>query len=75
MLIEHVNLFFKNYMFKFINECLVILFIIIINFLFHAILTRNDFKETIQLFRKLQIKSIMNLKVDDYYYVNDFKKV
>ena len=49
MLIEYVNLFFKNYIFKFINECSVALFIIVINSSFHAILIRNDFKKTIQL--------------------------
>ena len=44
MLIEHVNLFFKDYILKFINEYFVILFTIIINSSFHVILIRNDFK-------------------------------
>ena len=44
MFIEHVKLFLKNYIFKFINEYLIALFIIVINFLFHVILICNDFK-------------------------------
>ena len=44
MLIEHVKLFSKIYMFEFINECLIVLFVVMIDFLFHAILTHNDFK-------------------------------
>ena len=47
MLIEHVNLFFENYIFEFINEYSIVLFAIIINFSFHVILIRNDFEKAI----------------------------
>ena len=53
MLIEHVKLFFKDYMFEFVNGCFITLFVIMINFSFYAILTYNDFKQIIQLPRKL----------------------
>ena len=74
MPIEHVKLFFKNYIFESINECPIVLFAAMINFSFYAILIRNDFEQAIQLFRKLQIKSIMNLNIDDCYHINDFEK-
>lgn len=67
MFIKHVNLFFKNYMFKFVNEYFVTLFIIIINFLFYAILIYNDFKQIIYLSQKLRIELIINLKANDDY--------
>ena len=47
MFIKYINLLFENYMLELINEYLVILFAIIINSLFHAILTSNDFKQAI----------------------------
>ena len=44
MLIKHVKLFLKNYIFESINGYSIVLFIIIINSSFHVILIRNDFK-------------------------------
>ena len=42
--IEYINLSFENYIFEFISECSIILFIVIIDFSFHAVLIYNDFK-------------------------------
>ena len=48
--IKRVKLFLEDYMFEFISECFIILFIVIINSSFHAILIRNDFEQIIRLF-------------------------
>ena len=43
MLIKYIILFFEdNFLFKFVKDDFVILFIIVINFSFHVVLTRNN---------------------------------
>ena len=45
------------------------------NFLFHAVLVRNDLNKLIYLIKKLRLKSIINLEINRCYYLNDFEKV
>ena len=73
--IEDIKLLFDNYIFKFIDEYPVILFFVIINNLFHAVLARNNFKYLILLSRKLQLNSVIDIEIDGYYYLNFFEKI
>lgn len=74
MPVEHIKLSPNDYMFESVSECPVVLFAAVIDFSFHAVLVRNDFEQAIELSRKLQIDSIMNLEIDDCYYLNDFEE-
>ena len=52
--IKHISLFAKdNFIFKFIINYFIVLFVIIINSLFHVVLTYNDLKKSINLSRRL----------------------
>ena len=53
VLIEHISLFAENdFMFKFVINCFIALFVVVINFSFHIVLARNDSKKSINLFRR-----------------------
>ena len=73
--IEYISLFIENnFIFKLVIRCFITLFAIIINSLFHVVLIRNDLKKSINLFRKYQLKLIINLKINKCYYLNNYKK-
>ena len=75
ILIEYVILFVEdNVLFEFIKD-FITLFIIVMNFLFHVILTRNNLNKLIHLIKKLRLGLIINLKINEYYYLDDFEKV
>ena len=74
--IKHIFLFAENnFIFEFVIRYFIALFIVIMNFLFYIILTRNNLNESIYLLKKFQIKSIMNLKIDECYHLNNFEKI
>ena len=76
MLIEYIILSLENnFLFEFFKNSLIILFIVIINFSFHVVLIRNDLDKLIYLTKKLRLRSIINLEINGYYYLNDFEKV
>ena len=53
ILIEYISLFIENdFMFKFVISYFVVLFVITISFSFHVVLTRDDSKKSINLFRR-----------------------
>ena len=64
-----------NFLFESFKNNLVILFVVVINFLFHVILIYNDLNKLIHLIKKLYLKSIINLKINEYYYLNDFEEI
>lgn len=43
ILIKNIDLFIENFLFELIKNCFIALFVIMINFSFHVVLTRNDF--------------------------------
>ena len=53
----------------------IALFAIIMNSLFHAVLTRNDLNKPIYLIRKLRLRSIINLEINKYYHLNDSEEI
>ena len=68
--IERCELSSDNYMFELADECSIALFASLVNSFFYAILARNNFNELVHLPRKLHIRSIRDLKVDEYYYLS-----
>ena len=75
ILITRNELLSNNYLFKLINKYLVILFITLIDFLFYVILIYNNLDQLVYLSSKLQFSLIINLKADDYYYLQNINKV
>ena len=45
------------------------------DFLFYVVLTRNNLNKLIHLIKKFRLKSVINLEINGYYYLNDFEKV
>lgn len=70
----HNDLPNNNYMFKPADEYPVTLFTTVINTSFHAVITRNNTNQPVHLPRRLQINSVMNLKIDEYYHIDDSKE-
>ena len=76
ILIENIVLSIDNdFLFEPIKDYSIALFIAIIDSLFYAVLIRNDFDYIIYLSRKLQLGSIIDLEINKYYYLNNFKEV
>ena len=76
ILIEYIILFpGDNFLFEFVINNFVILFVVVVDFLFHVVLTRNDLNYLIHLNKNLRLELVMNLKINEYYYLNDFEKV
>ena len=61
-------------MFESVIRCFIVLFVVVINSSFYVILIRNDSDQLIHLLRKLQMRIITNMKINEYYYLNDFEK-
>ena len=74
MLVLYESLLVDDYICESTNECLVALFVAVINASFHAVITRNNFDRLVDLLKKLQMSFVMNLKVDECYYLNNFEK-
>ena len=75
-MIEYIILSLEdNFLFEFFKNNFIILFIIIIDFSFYVILIRNNLNKFIYLIKKLRLKSIINLKINEYYYLNDFEEI
>ena len=62
---------FDDYVFESIDECSIALFAAVMNLSFYIVLTRNDFDESIYLLKRLQVGFVMNLEVDEYYYLQN----
>ena len=45
------------------------------NFSFYAVLARNDLDYLIHLDKNLRLKSIIDLEINRYYYLNEFEEV
>ena len=74
--IKHVILSLEdNFLFESFKNNLIILFVIIVDSSFHVILARNDLNKSIYLSKKLHLKSIINLKINEYYHLNDFEEI
>ena len=58
-------------MFEPANGCPVALFAAVVDSLFHTVLARNNSEQEIQLPQRLQVDTIMDLKVDGCYYLHD----
>ena len=76
ILIEYIFLSLEdNFLFEFIIINFVILFAVIINSLFHVILIRNDLNYLIDLNKNLRLKLIINLKINEYYYLKKIEEI
>ena len=66
-----IKLSFDNYVFKSVDKCSIALFAVVVNLSFYAVLTRNNFDKSIHLLKRLQVEFVMNLEVDEYYYLQN----
>ena len=73
ILIALMKLLFDNYVFESIDKCSVALFVIVMNSSFYIVLTRNNFDKSIHLLKRLQVEFVMNLKIDEYYYLQNIE--
>ena len=69
--IEHGDLPSGDYLFEPANGCPVALFAALVDSSFHAVLARNDLDQPVELPRRLQIGSVMDLEADGCYHVDD----
>ena len=67
VLVLYKSLLVDDYMFESTDECLVALFVAVIDASFHAVIARNDFDRLVYLLKKLQMSSVMDLEVDECY--------
>ena len=75
VLIKYIELLAReDYMFKLVNRYLVILFIAVVNLSFYTILIYNNLDKLINLPSKFYINLVIDIEIDRYYYLNNFKK-
>ena len=68
-----MKLSFDDYVFESIDEYSIALFAVVVNSSFYTVLTRNDFDESIHLSKRLQVRFVMNLEVDECYHLQNIE--
>ena len=72
ILIDYINLPAGNdFIFKPAVDCPVILFVLLVNSSFHAVIVRNNSNILVDLPRKLYVSTVIDLDIDRYYYINN----
>ena len=66
-----MKLSFDDYVFESVDKCSIALFAVVINLSFYVVLTRNNFDESIHLLKRLQVRFVMNLEIDECYHLQN----
>lgn len=76
ILIEYIDLYSEdNFLFKSVKKYSITLYTIVINSLFYVVLARNDLDRLIYLSKRFQLRLIIDLKINKYYYLDNFEEI